>query len=287
MTGLLAVVLSASAGLVASAQATPTASLTTTPLASGSGPLLNGDFESGDLSSWTTFTTTNGVMIAGVLPFDTNNDGAATFSAQFVVGQGTFEGFDVQRGGGIAQNVVLEEGDLSVSADIASEFAFSFCNGDGGTIQLLVDGVVEDAHSFGDICGPTTEYASLRAGLSITSGGSHEVRFLITRAATLSGVTNFLDNVLLSGTATKSAAELLADLITLVDSYQLATLGTSLEAKLMTVQQMLADHKLRQACENLGSFLNQVNAQTGKGLTIEQASELKTNAQRIEHRLRC
>jgi hypothetical protein len=281
MTGLLAAVFPAVvAGLVGSAQAA--ASVT-----DGSGPLLNGDFETGDLSNWMTFTTTNGLMSAGVVPFDTDNDGTATYAVQFVVGQATFEGFDVQRGGGIHQGIDLVEGDLSISADIASEFAFPFCNVDGATIQLLVDGLVADTHDFGEICGPVTEYATLNASLSIGSVGPHEIRFLITRGALLSGVTNYLDDIVLSGSATKGAPELVADLTTLVESYQLHGFGTSLKNKLVTVQRMLVNDMPQQACKLLDSFLNQVEAQTGKGLTIEQAMELTTDAQRIMTVLGC
>jgi FIMAH domain len=283
MTGLLVAVFTAVlAGLVGRAQAAPAASFT-----DGSGPLLNGDFETGDLSNWTTFTTTNGLMSAGVVPFDTDNDGTATYAAQFVVGQATFEGFDVQRGGGIYQGIDLVDGDLSISADIASEFAFPFCNLDGATIQLLVDGLVADTHNFGEICGPVTEYASLNASLSIGSVGTHEIRFLITRGFRLSGVTNYLDDIVLSGSATKGALELVADLITLVESYQLDGPGTSLKYQLVTVQRMLVNDMPQQACKILDSFLNQVEAQTGNGLTIEQAMELTTDAQRIMTVLGC
>lgn len=283
MTGLLAAVITAMlAGLVGSAQAAPTASFT-----DGSGPLLNGDFEIGDLSNWTAFTTTNGLMSAGVVPFDTDSDGTATYAAQFVVGQATFEGFDVQRGGGIFQDIFLVEGDLSISADIASEFGYPFCNIDGATIQVLVDGLVADSHNFGEICGPVTEFASLNASLSIGSEGTHEIRFLITRGAQLSAVTNYLDDIVLSGSAAKGALELVADLITLVESYQLDGLGTSLMYKLGTVQRMLVNDMPQQACKTLDSFLNQVEAQTGKELTIEQAMELTTDAQRIMTLLGC
>ena len=173
------------------------------------GPLVNGDFETGDLSGWTTFTTDNGTLgNPSVIPFDTDNDGIATFSAQFNVGQVTFEGFDMQRGGGLFQEVNLTAGNLTISADIASDHPFAFCNSDGGTFQLLVDDAVVDSHDFGEMCGPVTKYSTLVASLPINTAGIHEIRFLITRGGLRSGVTNYLDDVLLSGSATKIVIEI-------------------------------------------------------------------------------
>ena len=79
----------------------------------------------------------------------------------------------------------------------------------------------------------------------------------------------------------KGASEQVADLIALVDGYQLGKLGTSLHDKLVTVQRFLAAGKPRQAEENLESFIAQVNSQAGKGLTQAQAAALRTAAQRI------
>jgi hypothetical protein len=185
-----------------------------TDLTNTSGPLLNGDFEASNapLSWWKTFLTTNGRVQASVRRFDTNNDGAASFSAEFQVGQNAFEGYNVQRGGGIFQEIVLGRGDLSITADIASDNPYAHCNGDGGTIQLLVDGVVADEHGFGGICGssaplprdydPGPKYGQLTARLSMSEPGKHEIRFLITRGAMgPSGVSNFVDDVVLSGSA--------------------------------------------------------------------------------------
>ena len=69
--------------------------------------------------------------------------------------------------------------------------------------------------------------------------------------------------------------ELLADLTASVDALALGRLGSSLHDKLVTVERMLEANKSRQACAALESFTNQVEAQTDKGLTIEQAAELE------------
>lgn len=41
---------------------------------------------------------------------------------------------------------------------------------------------------------------------------------------------------------------------------------------------MLVSGKVKQGCENLDNFLSQVKAQTGKGLTVEQARSLTAGA---------
>jgi WD40 repeat protein len=79
----------------------------------------------------------------------------------------------------------------------------------------------------------------------------------------------------------RGAAEQLVDLIALVESYGLGKLGTSLRDKLVTVQRFLAAGKPRQAEENLATFISQVEAQRGKGLTAGQADALLTAARRI------
>ena len=77
------------------------------------------------------------------------------------------------------------------------------------------------------------------------------------------------------------AAEQVDDLISQVGSYRLAKLDASLLDKLVTVQKLLTSSKPTQACENLSTFLQQVRAQAGKGLTPAQALALTTDAQRI------
>jgi len=46
----------------------------------------NGNFETGDFTDWTQFTTPNGILNPAVVLFDTNGDSTATNSAQFRVG---------------------------------------------------------------------------------------------------------------------------------------------------------------------------------------------------------
>jgi hypothetical protein len=79
----------------------------------------------------------------------------------------------------------------------------------------------------------------------------------------------------------KGAGEQVADLLALIEGYDLGNLGSSLGDKLRTVQRFLVAGKPGQAEENLAAFASQVEAQRGKGLTAEQADALVTAAHRI------
>lgn len=78
-----------------------------------------------------------------------------------------------------------------------------------------------------------------------------------------------------------TASEQINALVSLVGSYQLTQLGTSLEDKLGTAGQFLSAGKEVQAKDNLRSFMRQVEAQRGKALTEAQADTLTRVAQRI------
>ena len=173
-------------------------------------PLNNGDFETGNLAGWTVFTTPNGTVgtdYPQVLSFDINNDGNATYSAQFKVGQvrssdGTYAG------GGLFQDVHLVEGDYNLSVDIAADDGGSlFGNDEAGLFELMVDGIVVDSHNFGTIGGNSTKH-SLLASVTIMTTGSHEIRVRITRAAVEPSIplTQLVDNVVLDLIATAEPA---------------------------------------------------------------------------------
>jgi HYR domain/Kelch motif len=63
----------------------------------------------------------------------------------------------------------------------------------------------------------------------------------------------------------KGAVEQVADVLELVDSYNLAKLGTSLQDKLVEVQEALSADMPSRACDKLAAFVGQVKAQSGKG----------------------
>ena len=85
----------------------------------------------------------------------------------------------------------------------------------------------------------------------------------------------------------KDAQQQLADTIALITSYHLTRLGTSLPDKLQLAMGFAAAGDVIQACGVLTGFVNQVRAQAGKALTVEQATELTTRALRIQDVIGC
>lgn len=162
------------------------------------GALINGDFEFGDLSGWTTFTTPNGTLGSGfpkVVLFDTNGDGTATYSAQFSVGQ--LPGSTGYQGGGISQSVYLPKGGNRITVDmIAARNDFESGNGEGGRFEILVDGVVVDSYDFGFVAANTTKRHKLATTVVIDTDGNHEFSIRITRPANEAPyLTQLIDNI--------------------------------------------------------------------------------------------
>lgn len=164
--------------------------------------LVNGDFQTGDFTGWTFFTTSQGgVGQATVVSFDTANTGTASDSARFEAGQtsGTVTG--ARYGGGIFQDVTLGSGQLNVSLDIAAESPG--LNGDGGTFELLLDGSVVASHTFGSMAAMQPQWSTLSYS-GTGAAGVHELRIELLRGSYLQvGETpyQYLDNIRLSGSA--------------------------------------------------------------------------------------
>ena len=170
-------------------------------LVASAAPVVNGDFETGDLIGWTTFTTANGTIgTPAVVSFDTTGTGASN-AAEFNVGKAVFDfDLEVREGGGIYQNVNAA-GLFVLSAHVAADNAEPLGgNFSCGMFELLVDGAVVSSHDFGPCDAATTERTTLSAaGLSL-SAGSHEIRIRISRPYTTAFFTprQYVDNVSLT-----------------------------------------------------------------------------------------
>jgi len=106
----------------------------------------------------------------------------------------------------------------------------------------------------------------------------------------VSGITNPVDLDQSNGTTLPiyTTAEQISALINLVNSFPLSKgLQTSLNAKLNAALNAVNAGNTSAACGQIGAFINQVNAQSGNRLTMDQAMQLRKTAQLIQAALAC
>ena len=160
--------------------------------------LTNGDFETGDSTGWTVFTTangTNGVAMPDIVPFDTCTAGIESYSIRFNVGTTILY---QPGGGGILQNVYIPGGTYTLQACTAVLDDRGAKNVDGGLFELLFDGVVVDSYDYGEVELGTT-YRRLLSNLGVVTAGMHEVAIKITRTHESMDITpwQFVDDITL------------------------------------------------------------------------------------------
>jgi hypothetical protein len=151
---------------------------------------INGDFQTGNLSGWTVFTTPNGTVGAPtVVSFDVTGSGAS-LAARLQVGHAVIEP-TVHRGGGILQSLNLAAGAYNLTADWA---AFSTTNNaSGGLFSVILDGVTLASFDTGGIAASATERGSFNLNINVAAG-LHEFRFQATRPFLLSNF-QYWDNL--------------------------------------------------------------------------------------------
>ncbi|HLX94793.1 MAG TPA: hypothetical protein VKU37_03535 [Verrucomicrobiae bacterium] len=179
--------------------------------------LVNGNFETGDLTGWTLFNTVGsntpygveqgGTAVARAVQFDTANTGVPSYSAEFEVGEtaGIVRG-GLGQGAGIYQYVPLDAGQLDISVDIA--VTSSGDNADAGTFELLLDGTLVASDAFGGISVSQILHSTLSYSGTVAAG-THQIAIDMRRGYGM-GYGNtpcqFLDNVVLTGTAVPEPA---------------------------------------------------------------------------------
>lgn len=180
------------------------------PVGGAQALLVNGDFETGDLTGWTLFTTPNGNLASsgvpgspGVVSFDTDGDSTATSSAVFSVGRAS--GISPEEGGGIFQSFnVAAPGLYSVSIDLAVTFndAAGASNANSGTFSLQIDGAEVDSSPAMSIVSGAEIRDVMTAVVPLTAG-LHEFRVLITRpfVSNTIDLAQYLDNASVSAVA--------------------------------------------------------------------------------------
>lgn len=172
--------------------------------------IVNGDFQTGDLTGWSTYTTTNGTIGTPSVEVFEVVSGALNSAAQLRVGQVNFGG--PAAGGGIFQSFDLSAGgQYTFTADIASQSTDpKSLNAEGGIFSLLIDGVTVSTYAFHSINSGIT----LRSSLSYTgvlAAGTHELRIEALRPFLTKETTplQFIDNVTVAAVPEADALVLL------------------------------------------------------------------------------
>lgn len=144
--------------------------------------LVNGNFETGDFTGWTLYNEEHGTLgVSNIVVFDTAGTGTPSQCAQFEAGKSeVINGVATGYGGGIKQNVVLNAGQLTISANIAAYHDNPVYNADGGNFVLFLDGAVIATNYFGKILGYQTMRSTLNYSGLVTSG-AHEIAIAIRR----------------------------------------------------------------------------------------------------------
>jgi hypothetical protein len=174
------------------------------PTAKAGPILLNGDFQTGTLGPWTSFTTENGSIddSPNVLSFNTTGTGAS-LAAQFSVGEVTYTG--LPEGGGIEQSFTLSSGGtFDFFASIASQNTFDLPNADAGTFSIVIDGTALASDDLGNFAFPcwgacNQMFTSTLSGSVSLAPGAHTFEVLVTRDFLCCGdVEQYVDNVSLA-----------------------------------------------------------------------------------------
>lgn len=184
--------------------------------------VINGGFESG-LNGWRLFTTANGTLGDQPLPqvgtYDVVGNSAGSNSLKLSVGYAvapcSFPGIFCPKpteGGGIQQSIYLSSGLYSFHVDVAVENTplYGGSNMDGGTFSMILDGLVLDTVSFGQIISNSVERDQLNFETSIGEG-VHDLQILVTRNyAQSDSLFQFVDNITITPVPEPTTLGLLA-----------------------------------------------------------------------------
>jgi hypothetical protein len=169
----------------------------------------NGGFQSGNLSGWNVVVEPNTNVSFGfprVESFDVDGDGEASGAMRVRLGRSDTDLF----GGTVAieQQLLLEAGDYTFSADVASQSLETFGNSGPGNYELTFDGqIVDQVMLNGTSIAPSQVIRdSLEATLTNVQAGYHTLRLTVGRGATNSrAIYQFIDDIQFTRVALASA----------------------------------------------------------------------------------
>lgn len=185
--------------------------LAASALAAQAAPVLvNGDFETGDLTGWTTYTNVGGVIgTPAVLSADVVL-GTNSLAAQLHVGEVHVDN-SVSLGGGLSQTFSVGSNGLFLfQADVMAGGNVEFGNADGGTFSLFVDDVSVASFASGSI-GASSPIRGALSYTGLLSAGSHTLRLEATRRWEASQNTPFqyFDNAKVTAVPEAGAIEMM------------------------------------------------------------------------------
>jgi len=151
--------------------------------------IVNGDFQSGSLAGWTTYTTSGGGLTGSTsldpltfVSFDVDGNGSSSLAPRFRVGEvGSYTG--LWSGGGIYQSFATGAGSLFLSLDVAAYLdpaTSTTSNGAGGLFQVYLDGVLATSFDAGSIANGQIKRQELSFS-EVVAAGTHELRIQMTR----------------------------------------------------------------------------------------------------------
>lgn len=196
--------------------------LATSALAAQAAPILvNGDFETGDFSGWTTYTNVGGVIGTPAVVSADVVQGTTSLAARLRAGEVSVDN-SVTLGGGLSQTFSVGSNGLFLfQADVMAEGNPQYANADGGSFALFVDNVSVASFASGQIA-PSQLIRSTLSYTGLLSAGSHTLRLEATRRWQTSDNTPFqyFDNAKVSAVPEAGSVEMVLAGIAMVGGIQ-------------------------------------------------------------------
>lgn len=196
--------------------------LAASALAAQAAPILvNGDFETGDLSGWTTYTNVGGVIGTPAVVSADVVQGTTSLAARLLAGEVSVDN-SVTLGGGLSQTFSVGSNGLFLfQADVMAEGNPQYANADGGSFALFVDNVSVASFASGQIA-PSQLIRNTLSYTGLLSAGSHTLRLEATRRWQTSDNTPFqyFDNAKVSAVPEAGSVEMVLAGIAMVGGIQ-------------------------------------------------------------------